>query len=375
MRKQILVAVGVTLAVILALAGIKFFQISKAMSEQMGFSPPPEAVTSIVVAEEMWPRTLSAIGTLSSSQGVLLSAQEAATVTRIGFESGQRVKEGDVLVEQDTSVEEANLKSALAALDDARLTLSRAKTLRSQNAGSQADLDAAQAKERQATATVDSLRATIGRRKIVAPFAGQTGIRLVNLGQYLAPGAGVVPLHALDPLYADFSLPQQRIGEIAVGQKVLITVDAYPGEKFEGQITAVNPDVDHTTRNVGVQATLPNPEERLRPGMFANITVILPQQDKVIAIPMSGVQYAPYGDTVYVVETMKGQDNAEYLGVRQQVVKLGRKMGDRVVVLDGVLAGQQIVTSGSFKLRQGAKVLVNNQVQPGNEMEPRPDDT
>ena len=374
-RKQILWAVAGAGAIILLLAGVKFFQISKAIAGHKSFSPPPEAVTSIIAAEQEWPRTYSAVGSLNASQGASLSAQSPGEVKAIHFESGETVKKDQILVELDASVEEAQLKAAIATRDRWVHDLSRAEALRRSSVNSQSELEAAMASAHEAQAIVTSLEATILRKRVVAPFDGRAGIRAVNVGQYVNPGDAIVPLYVVDPLFIDFTLPQQAVENLSTGIAVNIAIDTYPGELFEGRLTAINPQIDITTRNVQVQATIANRGERLRPGMFAEVSVVLPQTDKVIGIPGSSISYAPYGDTVYVIEKMKDPTGREYTGVRQQVVTLGRSRGNQVAVLSGITAGQEIVTSGTFKLRPGAAIAVNNNFAPSNNPDPKPEDS
>lgn len=374
-RKQILRTLAV-FAVIVAIFGIvKYFQISKAIANSKKFAPPPDAVTSVTTAETTWPRTLLAIGSITPTQGVTVSAEEPGKVVRITFESGSTVKQGDLLVELDTSVEDAKLSAAQAKLDWSKRQLARAQKLRASSAVSQEVLDDAISQQQQNQGEVESLRATIAKKKISAPFSGRTGIRLVNVGEYLATGTPVVPLHAMNTVYVDFSIPQQEVSQVAVGQRVEIQVDAFPGRTFVGAVTAVNPQVDSSTRNIQVRATVPNQSEELRAGMFAQVRVILAGEDKLIALPATSVQYAPYGDTVYVIEQMKKPTGEEYLGVRQQVVKLGRRQGEQIAILDGLKPGEQVVTSGVFKLHPGSAVSINNTFSPGNSLEPKPADT
>lgn len=374
-RKQILWGIGSVGALVVLLGVIKAVQISRAIAESKMFGPPPEAVTTMVVSEVVWPRTLRAVGSLEPSKGVIIAAETAGQVVKIAFESGDTVAEGAPLVELDTSVEEANLKGARALAEVTRRNLARAQSLRATKSISQSELDDATARAHEAEAGVESLAATVARKRIVAPFAGRLGIRSVNLGEYVVAGGAVVPLYALDPLYVNFSVPQQHIGEIGVGQKVKLAVDAFPGEIFEGTVQAVNPQVDARTRNVAIQAVIPNQAEKLRPGMFGEVTLILPREDRVLALPTAGISYAPFGDTVYIVETMKSDSGAEYLGVRQQVVKLGSKVGDLVAVLEGLQVGDRVVTSGTFKLRPGAVVAINDAFAPGSELKPAPADS
>jgi len=361
-------------AFIVLLALFKFLQIYFAIQESKKFMPPPAAVTTIVAAESEWRRTLTAIGSVVATQGVVLSAELAGKVSKVHFESGAKVQKGEVLVELDSSVEEANLRASEAVLVQAQKSLQRAQMLRSKNANSQADLDAAVASQRSTEASVDALRATISRLKVEAPFAGTTGIRSVNVGQFVSPGTPIVPLFSMNPVYLNFSLPQQVISQIAVGSVARITVDAYPGESFSGVVTTINPQVDAVTRNVDIQATIPNLDERLRPGMFSRAVIELAESERVIAVPASAVSYAPYGDSVYVVEHATNEAGEHSNAVRQQIVKLGSRQGD-LVAISGVKPREEIVTSGVFKLRPGAPVLVNNSVQPGSSIEPNPSDS
>lgn len=374
-RKHILIAaLGVGLLILL-LAIVKYAQISMAVAAHASFSPPPEAVTSIITEEHSWQRTLSAVGTLAASQGGSLSVQSPGEVKRILFESGDAIVRDQLLVELDTAVEEAQLKAAIALRDRTALDLERARELRKSNVNSKSEMDSAQAAASEAAAVVRSLEATIARKKVVAPFSGRAGIRSVNIGQYVNPGDPIVPLYMLDPLYVDFALPQQAIDHLETGIPVQLKIDAFPGESFEGKLTAINPQVDIATRNVQLQATISNPGERLRPGMFAEVSVLLTEVDRVIAIPASSINYAPYGDTVYVIEKMRDPQGREYSGVRQQVVALGRSRGNQIAVLEGLSAGQEVVTSGVFKLRPGLAVSVQNSFAPSNDPAPQPADS
>lgn len=368
--KTILVGVGI----IAILAGIKSFQIWQAIKAHSGMGPPPETVTSIVATETTWPRTIPAMGSLLAVQGVTLSAEAEGRVAKVSFESGDKAESGQVLIELDSSVEEANLKAARALADQARSALTRAKTLRAQNANSQSDLESAAARAAEAEGAAESLAATIARRKAVAPFAGRTGIRMVNVGQYVSKGTPLVPLYSEDALYLDIWLPQENVRDVALGQKVRLTVDSLEGN-FEGSVTAIDPAIDPDTRTLRVQATIPNTEHKLRSGMFVHAVLELTGSDKVIAVPNSSVSYAPYGDTVYVIEKQEDPTGKELRKVRQQVVKVGPKLGSQVAILGGLKPGEEIVTSGTFKLRPGLAVIVNNQLAPVNEIAPHTSDT
>ena len=354
---------------------LKFRQAQGAIAQSSSFQPPPEAVTTIVTAREEWEQTITAIGTVTPVNGVTLSADLPGVVEAIDFESGRQVKAGSVLVRLDTRQEKAQLAAAEAQRDLARLNFERANGLRAQGVVSQADYDTARAGLDWAEASVGEIRAAIDRKTIRAPFAGVLGIRQVHLGQYLSGGAPIVALQSLDPIHVDFGLPQQDLARLQIGGRVRVAMDGPPGAAFDGTITAVDSVVDAATRNVQVQATLDNADHRLRPGMFVRAEVLLPAKTPVIAVPTSAILYAPYGDSVFVVESIKGPDGQEYLGVRQQVVKLGSARGDQIAVLSGLAPGDQVVTSGVFKLRNGSAVLVNNEVQPGNSPSPRPEES
>jgi membrane fusion protein, multidrug efflux system len=363
------------IAIVAALGGIKFFQVRKAMAEYASFAPPPETVTSLIAKEEEWIPSLKAVGSTAAVQGVTVSTDEPGIVQKINFESGQTVKQGDLLVQLEVSQEQAQLRSA-----EAQMRLSGANLLRQQNllksrVSSQADYDSVQAQYDQAVARVEEVKALINKKTIRAPFSGVLGIRAVNLGQYLQSGAQVAPLQSLDPIYVNFWLPQQNLGQIAAGQPVRVEADGLPNVTFDGKINAVDAVVDEATRNVRVQATLSNPNGLLRPGMFVNSQVPLASKASHIVLPATAIQFAPYGDMVYIVEEMKAPDGKTYRGVRQQVVKVGESRGDRVAILSGVKPGEEVVTSGVFKLRPGVHVQVNNSIQPANSESPTPEDT
>lgn len=378
MRKKVVLIVLAFLAgiaIVLALGGVKFFQVRKAMQEHASFSLPPESVTSLVAKEEDWVPALKAVGSTAAVQGVTVSTDEPGIVHKINFESGQNVKEGDLLVQLEISLEQAQLRSAEAQMRLAGANLLRQQNLLKSRVSSQADYDTAQAEYDQAVAKVEEVKALIDKKTIRAPFSGVLGIRAVNLGQYLQSGAQVAPLQSLDPIYVNFWLPQQYLGQIAAGQPVKVQADGLPNTSFDGKINAVDAVIDEATRNVRVQATLANPKGLLRPGMFVNTEVPLASTASHIVVPATAIQFAPYGDMVYIIEEMKGPDGKPYQGVRQQVVKVGESRGDRVAILSGVKAGEQVVTSGVFKLRPGVAVQVNNSIQPENSESPKPEDT
>jgi len=371
-----LIAVGIFLTVI---GTVKFNQVQTAIAQASSFAPPPEAVTTVVARQEPWASTLTSIGSVTAVQGVVVSADLPGIVERIGFESGDKVRAGDVLVRLDSRQEQAQLTAAGAQRDLAQTQLERMRGLFAKGVTSQAELDSAEAGFTQAEARVGEILATIGRKTIRAPFSGVLGIRQVNLGQYLEPGAPVVSLQSLDPIYVDFSVPQQQVPLLAAGTEVEISAQGSGGTAprgaWTGRVSAVDAVVDEATRNARVQATLANPDHRLLPGMFVEVRALLGAGEPVITLPATAINYAPYGDSVFIVADLEGPDGESYRGVRQSFVQLGGSRGDQIAVLSGVEPGAEVVTSGVFKLRQGAAVVVDNDVQPANDPAPRPENS
>ncbi|MGH8047389.1 MAG: efflux RND transporter periplasmic adaptor subunit [Chthoniobacterales bacterium] len=341
----------------------------------MKWEMPATAVTSMVITEQVWQPTLASVGSVKAVNGVTVSTDLPGIVEAIMFESGQQVKQGDPLVKLDTRQEAAQLNSTEARLQLAKLNLDRQKGLLEKRVASQSDFDSAMAEFKQAGAAVAEMKATIERKVIRAPFTGVLGIRAVNLGQYLQSGDAVVPLQSLDPIYVNFSLPQQNLKNIAAGRDVRVRSDAVAGGDFIGKITSVDSVINESTRNILVQATLANTDHELRPGMFVNVDVMMPAKEKVLAVPATAINYAPYGDSVFVVEKIKGKDGKTYDGVRQQVVELGPSRGDQVSVLKGLKSGDEIVTSGGFKLAPNAAIERSNEIQPENSAAPTPADS
>ena len=374
MRKRMFVMLAVVSVLVTALGSLKFRQFQAAAAQAASFQPPPEAVTTIVAQQEEWPATLSAIGNVVAVHGVTVAADLPGLVAEIAFDSGRSVPAGAVLLRLDARQEQAQLAAALAQLELTRLNLDRMRGLVEEGIVSQADFDTADAEHKQAAAKVGEIRATIDRKQIRAPFAGIVGIRQVNLGQYLSGGDPIVPLQSLDPIYVNFTVPQQDAAKLRVGGEVRVSAEAMAGADFIGRITAVDSIVDQATRNLQVQATLANPDGRLRPGMFVQAQVVAGAKRQVVTLPASAISYAPYGDSVFVVEDVKNKDGQSYRGARQQFVKLEGARGDQVAVVSGVKAGEEVVSSGAFKLRNGAAVKVNNEIQPGNDPAPSPED-
>jgi membrane fusion protein (multidrug efflux system) len=375
MLKRMIVMLAATLLIVAALGFVKFRQIQSAIAQGAAFQPPPEAVTTIVAGEDKWPSTLTAIGTVAAVRGVTVSADLPGVVERIHFESGQAVREGDVLALLDTRQERAQLAAAEAQRDLARVNFTRMEGLLNERVISRAEFDRATAEQRQGEARVGEIRAAIDRKTIRAPFSGILGIRHVNLGQYLSGGDALVTLQSLNPIYVNFGVPQQAMAQVRAGRRVRVTGDDLAGLEFNGPITAIDAIVEESTRNVQAQATLANPQGRLRPGMFVQTEVIVGASNAVVPLPASAISYAPYGDSVFVVTDLKDQSGKTYRGVRQQFVKLGGSRGDQIAVLSGIKAGDEVVTSGVFKLRNGAAVLVNNKVRPGNNPSPKPENS
>ncbi len=333
---------------------------------------PPEPVSTIQVAQGTWQRSLTSVGSVSAVQGVTVPAELDGKIVEIDFEAGSMVKAGDVLIRQDTSAEQAQLRSAEATAELAHVNLERTRELLAKATVSQAQFDADVATYKQAMAAADNIRAVIAKKTVKAPFSGQLGIRLVNLGQSLKAGDAIVSLESLGKLFVDFYLPQEEVRSVKPGLKVSVDGDAVEGPAIEATITAVNPEVDTSTRNVRVQATVDNAAARLRPGMYVDVAVELPITDKVLTIPATAVLFAPFGDTVYVVDEKTGEDGAKQLTVRQQIVRLGARRGDFVVVTSGLKAGDTVVTSGVFRLRPGGTVMINNSIAPNAQLSPKP---
>lgn len=374
MAKRMILMLLALGALLTLLAFVKYSQVQGAIAEGASFAPPPEAVTTVVAGETRWPATLGAIGTVVADKGVVVSADLPGIVECIEFESGRAVSAGTVLVRLDTKQERAQLSAAEATRDLARLHLARMTELRGKGVSSQSELDAATAAARETEARVEEIQATIARKTIRAPFSGWLGIRQVNLGQYLTGGAPIVPLQSLQPIHVDFSVPQQEVARLAPGTEVAVALEG--GEPMAtGRVSALDSVVDAGTRNALVRATFDNAGGALRPGMFVETELVLGLGEPIIALPASAVSYAPYGNSVFIVEELEGPDGTRYQGVRQQFVRLGQGLGDQVAVLEGIAPGEVVVTSGVFKLTNGAAVQINNEVQPGNDPAPAPENS
>ena len=369
------IAVACVVAVIGGLGAFKYFQIRAAIAGHMSFSLPPEAITTVVAQEQQWPGSLTAVGTIKPVNGLTIRADLAGNVVSIGFESGAKMRKGDLLVQQDISEEQAQLRAAQARQQLAEANLRRFKGLLDKRVSSQSDYDVTAAEYLQAQAKCQEISALIEKKTIRAPFDGMAGIRMVNDGEYLQPGQQIVPFQSMSPIYANFTLPQQNLADVHIGGVVKIAPSGAGGKVFEGKVTAVNSVVDEATRNFLVQATLENPEGFLRPGMYVGVEVVLPGTKPVLAVPATSISYAPYGDSVFVVKEMADEETKKkFTGVDQQLIKLGEARGDQVEIVSGIQAGDEIASSGIFKLRPKASVKVNNQVQPPTDLAPQTED-
>ena len=376
MKKRIVFAIVLLAALAGILGGIKYLQIDRMTAQGKQFSPPPATVTVATVQKTLWETRLTAVGSLKAVQGVLVTAELTGKVDRIAFAPGAFVKAGDLLVQQDISSETAQLRAAEATLALNRANHNRAKELRSEQVVTQAAYDQALANLKQARAEIERIQAIINKKTIQAPFAGRLGIRRIDLGQIIKEGDPIVSLQALDPIFVNFLLPQQQLARLETGLIVRVSTDVLPGATITGQITAINPQVEADTRNIRIQATLRNEDEKLRPGMFVNVEVLLPAKAQVLTIPSTAVLYAPYSDSVFIVEEVETQGDAPPAKqLRQQFVRLGATQGDFVSVLEGLQADQQVVSTGVFKLRNGQRVVVNNELTPNFQTAPRPDDS
>lgn len=366
-----LLAVGIVLGLIFGFEWVVVPIFKKQVLAQ--FANPPQTVSTMVAAAQQWQPQLKAIGSLRAVRGADLSAQVGGIVSAIHFDSGADVQQGALLIELSATDDQAKLDSLKAQAQLAQITYERDQRQFQAQAVSkqQVDSDAATLKSDQAQ--VAQQQATVDYKMIRAPFAGRVGIRQVDIGQYLAPGTAIATLQSLDPIFVDFTLPQQALAQIAVGQKVIVTVDTYPGRNFDGAIAAINSKVDTATRNVQIRATIPNPDRKLLPGMFANVSIDVGAPHTYITLPQTAVTYNPYGSTVYLVDDKgKSADGQEQLVARQVFVTTGDTRGDQIAVLKGINPGDTVVTAGQIKLRNGSPLHVDNAVQPSDNPNPHP---
>lgn len=367
------IAVLIVVLILGGLAGIKALQIGTLVKSGKSFVPPPETISSAVAHEEIWGETIPAVASIIAAQGITLTPEVPGTVSEIAFESGAVVAAGDLLVKFDTSQEEAQLRALEAQAALWRLNAQRARQLRQDGAVAQSAVDEAEATLKTGEANADVIRTVIAKKTIRAPFAGRTGIRTVNLGEYVDKSKPIVSLQAFGTLFAEFSLPQQELARLKTGLPVRLTTDAYPEKEFLGTLTTINPDLDATMRSVRLQATFANTEQLLRPGMFGRVELLLPESHPVLAVPGTAILSAPYGDSVYVIENSTNAPGR--LVVRQQFVRVGRGKGDYVSVTGGLKPGERVVAAGVFKLRNGMGVVINDALTPKSEEKPKPADS
>ncbi len=362
--KRMFIMLGLVVLLIALLALGKFLQIRKLIASIP--KPQPQVVSVVKASKQEWQPQLNAVGTLVAVRGVDLASEIAGLVREVRFQSGQDVKAGQVLVVMNADAEIAQQRSLQAAVDLAGVVLARDKAQLQAKAVSQAQVDADEADLRAKQANLAQQQALVAKKTIRAPFAGRVGITTVNPGQYLNSGDKIVTLQTLDPVRVDFNLPQRQLGGIQKGQRVVLSDEAFAGAVFEGKVTAVSPKVDPTTRNLQIEATVPNPKRVLLPGMFAKVDVDTGARQPYLTLPQTAITYNPYGSTVFVVE---GTDK---LTVKQVFVTTGGTRGDQVAITSGVTEGQQVVTSGQLKLKNGTEIVINNKIQPANDANPTP---
>jgi membrane fusion protein (multidrug efflux system) len=364
-----LVCVGLLFGGIFGFQIFKMKMIKKFMSSM---PVPPAAVTAMKVEYSPWQPRLNAIGTVRGVHGVEITSESAGVVREVDFKSGEEVQEGEILFQLNLDAEEAQLNALEAAASQARTLYERDKAQFNIQAISQAALDADSADLKSKKAQVAQQEAVIAKKTVRAPFSGRLGISTLSLGQYVNPGDKIVTLQALDPVYIDFSLPQQQLSRIELGQKIKLVADSYPDREFRGKVTAINPKIDIDTRNIQIEATVQNQKHELVPGMFVSVDLEAGKEERFLTLPQTAIAYNPYGETVFIVEESKGPEGKPILTVKQAFVKLGETRGDQVAILEGINPGERIVTSGQLKLRNGSPILINNKVEPGNNPDPKP---
>lgn len=372
-KKYIFFAILGVVTIFLAIAGIKVLQIFSMIQAGKAMTPPPTTVTSASVKQTNWQPILSAVGSISPVQGAMISAEIPGTVAQIGFQSGQPVKKGDLLLKLDATSEIAQLRSAQAEAELAKADFDRARDLADRKVISKAELDSAQSKYGQKKGMVDNMQAVIDKKEIHAPFDGVAGIRTVNPGQMVAAGDPLVSLQTLSQVFVDFSMPQQDLSKLTLGLPVKVTTDAIPGREFAGKLTAINSSIDAATRSISLQATLDNPDKVLRAGMFARVNLLLPDKNLILFIPTTAVAYAPYGNSVFLIEKKHDDKTGkDELVLRQQFIRTGDTRGDFIAVQAGLKEGQEVVSTGVFKMRNGMNVVVDNKLAPDAQLAPKP---
>ncbi|MDP4609714.1 MAG: efflux RND transporter periplasmic adaptor subunit [Opitutales bacterium] len=379
MKKKLIFGAIILLGVALALLFI--FSTKKAQFAAMAEAgasmvPPPVSVSTFIASEQVWEESLQAIGSIEPVQGVALEAEIPGIVSMINFENGQFVNAGDLMVQLDIKVEQAQLRAAEASARLAVLENERAKKLRESGSVPQSQLDSSSADVEKANAEVDNFKAIISRKTIRAPFSGKVGIRQINLGQYVAQGASIVTLQADEQVFVNFTLPQHALSKLSTGMEIALKSDAYPDKTFTGAITAISPQIDSRTRTIQLQGTLDNPDGLLRAGLFVRVEAKLPTKQTVLVVPSTAINYAPYGNSIYkVIEKVDEASGESQLIAEQHFIRIGKHKGDFVSVVDGMNKGDEVVSAGAFKLQNGATVMINNDLKPTAELNPNPDNT
>lgn len=366
------------LACVIVFGGVFGVQamINKGMNDFFDDMPMPAVSITVADAEEdSWPLHLSAVGTARAVNGTQLTTEAAGIVNKINFSSGDQVKAGQTLVTLDDQADRAQLKALRAAVALSKAELERTQRLHRQGSASKAELDRATSQADQATGNLTSQEARIAQKTIKAPFDGQLGIRLIDLGEFLSPGVPVVSLQQLSPIYVDFKLPEGNLNALEVGQNISATVDAWPDTTFEGKVTAIEPGVDASTRSIKVQAEIDNEDLQLRPGMFARVQLSLGEEENVVMIPQSAVSFNPYGNAVFVVAESEGRDGEAQQIVKRRFVRTGRTVGDYIAILEGLEPGDTVATSGLLKLSNDTVIKISNEVEMEASKNPTPDNT
>lgn len=367
---KMLVGLAILFAIVFGYQAFKNLMIKRYIKKG---SDPAVTVSATAAQISQWLPRLIASGSVRAIEGVEVTTQIAGMVTGVHFTPGSMVTKGDLLIQLDDSSEVAQLHVNQAARDLARINLKRDKAQFKISAVSQATIDSDVANLKSSQAQVDYQQSIVNKKAIKAPFSGRVGVRQVNLGQYLNPGDGITSLQRLDPIYVDFYLPQQELVKTKIGQVVTLSSDAFPNQVFKGKITTINPVVDDPTRNGLVEATVPNPKHQLLPGMFGTVEVIVGQYYEQLTVPQAVISYNAYGEIAFLIkETEKDKDGKPVLRAQQTFVTAGKTRGDQVAILKGIKAGEMVVTSGQMKLKHNSKVVINNDIQPKNDQNPKP---
>ena len=379
MFKKFILAVSIFAALAVALLfilGTKKAQFAATEEAGKHQAPPPESVSTFIVQEQTWIETRKAIGSIEPVQGVRIDAEVAGVVRAINFENGQTVESGDLLVQLDIEVEEALLRSSEATARLAEVEFKRSNTLRESGTVPQSKLDRSVADFEKAKANMENLKAIIRRKTIRAPFSGRVGIRQINLGQYLSQGAPIVTLQSDAQVFVNFTLPQKALANLQTGMALSLQSDVYPDKAFTGKLTAISPQIDPTTRTIQLQGTLNNPDGLLRAGLFVKVTLTLPTENTVLVVPATAIVYAPYGNSIYKIMPKTDDATGKHSTVaKQSIIRIGKRRGDFVSITEGLEAGDEVVSAGAFKLRNGVTVIINNALAPTPEIAPTPDNS